>query len=189
VNERRFRLDFVIALGALLISTVAAAATVYQTRVIASEFSATVWPYVSFDVTNSPATFDLELRNDGLGPAIVRSATLTLDGRAQPSLEALVHTLARQEPATLAAIRAAVRAGAPVKLTTSTPTAGEVIPANASRPVLRIDGAVFVLPFRKDLPRVGLSICYCSLTGSCWRQSYYDRESEPEAVSGCSGRG
>jgi hypothetical protein len=38
MNERRLRLDFVIALCALLISTVAAVATVYQTHVIARQF-------------------------------------------------------------------------------------------------------------------------------------------------------
>jgi hypothetical protein len=187
MNERRFRLDFVIALGALLISTVAAAATVYQTRVIASQFSATVWPYVSFDITNAPTSFDLELRNDGLGPAIVRSATLSLDGHEQPSLEVLMRTLVLQDPKTLAAMRRAARIRA-LKVTTSTPTAGEVIPAGTSRPVIRIDGAAFALPFRDDLPRIGLTLCYCSLTGNCWRESYRSRESEPEPVSGCSGR-
>ena len=36
MDEKRFRLDFVIAFCALLISTVAALASVYQTRVIGS---------------------------------------------------------------------------------------------------------------------------------------------------------
>ena len=189
MDEKRFRLDFVIAFCALLISTVAAVATVYQTRVIATQFSATVWPYVSIDVTNSPTLFELDLRNDGLGPAIVRSATITWDGKRQTSIETLLRAFATKDPQTIAAIRAAIRAGEKPKLTTSTPTSGLVIPANSAHPVLRMESATLVEHFRDAIPRFGLSLCYCSLTGSCWTESYKDRESQPRQVASCSGRG
>jgi hypothetical protein len=182
VDDRRLRLDFVIAIGALLISTVAAVATVYQTRVIASEFSATVWPYVSFDTTNSPALLELDIRNDGLGPAIVK---LTWDGKPQSSIEALVANVNANDPRALAGVRAAMREGAALKLTTSTPTAGLVIPANAQHTVIRMEGAPLVRYFRPSLGRFGLSLCYCSLTGSCWTQSYRNRAGEPSSVRSC----
>jgi hypothetical protein len=185
VDDKRFRLDFVIAIGALLISTVAAIATVYQTRVIASEFSATVWPYVSFDTTNSPALLELDIRNDGLGPAIVRSVKLTWNGKPQSSIEALVASINANDPHELAAVRAAMRAGANLKLTTSTPTAGLVIPANAQHAVIRMEGAALVRYFRPSLGRFGLSLCYCSLTGSCWTQSYRNGAAEPSSVRSC----
>jgi hypothetical protein len=181
MDQKRFRLDFVIAFCALLISTVAAVATVYQTRVIASEFSATVWPYVSLDVTNSPSLFEFDLRNDGLGPAIVRSATITLDGKPQPSVEALLRTFAARDPRTIAALRAGKR----MRLTTSTPTPGLVIPANASHPIIQLEGAAYVQQFRAAIPRFGLSLCYCSLTGTCWAQSFHTRDTEPKPVASC----
>lgn len=185
MDEKRFRLDFVIAIGALLISTVAAVATVYQTRVIASEFSATVWPYVSFDTTNSPALLELDIRNDGLGPAIVRSVKLTWDGKPQPSLEALIATVTAGHKRGLAGIRAAMRAGEHLKLTTSTPTAGLVIPANGQHTAIRMEGAALVRYFQPSLGRFGLSLCYCSLTGSCWTQSYRNHAAEPSSVRSC----
>ncbi len=185
MNERRFRLDFVIALGALLISTVAALATVYQTRVLASQFSAAVWPYVSFDDTNSPTFLEIDIRNDGLGPAIVRSVKLTWDGAPQSSVEAMFRTLANRDPRTLRAIRAALRAGEAMKLTTSTPTAGMVIPANSQHTVIRMEGAVMVQRFRPEMSRFGMSLCYCSLTGSCWTQSYQNRAGEPTSARSC----
>jgi hypothetical protein len=188
MDEKRFRLDFVIAFCALLISTVAAVATVYQTHVIARQFSATVWPYLSFDITNSPSSLELDLRNDGLGPAIIRSVTITWDGKPQPSLEALLSLVVTREPRVVTAVRAAIRAGANVRLTTSTPTPGMVIPADAQHPVIRMDGAVLVQHFRPDLARFGLSLCYCSLTGSCWMQSYENRAQEPSSVPSCSRR-
>jgi hypothetical protein len=185
VTERRLRLDFVVALCALLISTVAAAATVYQTHVIARQFSATVWPYVSLEATNSPASLELDIRNDGLGPAILRSVTIAWDGKPQPSIEALFAMLRRAHPQTTQAIRAALRAGATLRLTTSTPTVGMVIPANSQHTIIRMDGAVLVRRFQPEMHRFGLAICYCSLTGSCWSQSFANRAAEPRSVRAC----
>lgn len=185
-DDRPFRLDLVVALGALLISTVAAIATVYQTRVIARQFSAAVWPYVSFDSTNSPSFAELDIRNDGLGPAIIRAVKLSWDGKPQPSIEAIVASLRSSDPQMTNAIRAAFRSGASMKLTTSTPNAGMVIPANAQHTVVRIEGAVLVARLGPELQRrLGLSICYCSLTGNCWTQSYGNRAGEPTSVRAC----
>jgi hypothetical protein len=181
------RLDFAIALAALLISTVAAVATVYQTHVIAREFSAAVWPYLSFDSTNSPSSVELDIRNDGLGPAIVRSVTITWDGKPQASLESLLATFGAQHPEALATARTALHAGAHLRITTSTPTQGLVVPANTQHTIIRLDGAVLVRYFQPALTRsFGLSLCYCSLTGNCWMQSLKDRANEPSSVRACS---
>jgi hypothetical protein len=188
MDEKRFRLDFVIAFFALLISTVAAIAAIYQTRVIAQQFSATVWPYVSFDVTYSPTAIEVALRNDGLGPAIIRSVAITLDGKPQASIEALLAALGASQPHAQAALRAALRAGSKMSITMSTPTAGMVIPANEQHVLIRADGAVLMPSFKPAIRRVGISLCYCSLTGTCWTQSFRSRDSEPHPVSSCLGR-
>lgn len=179
------RLDFVIALCALLISTVAAAATVYQTHVIARQFSATVWPYVSFDETNSPDSVEMDLRNDGLGPAIIRRVGITFDGKPQASIEALLATIGQHQPQAQISARRAMRAGERLKITISTPTAGLVIPANTQHVVILVDGAVLVRYFKPEITHVGLSLCYCSLTGNCWTQSFQSRDTEPRAVGSC----
>jgi hypothetical protein len=184
MDERRLRLDFVIAFCALLISTVAAVATVYQTHVIARQFSATVWPYVSSERTNSPWSFELDLRNDGLGPAIVRTVGITFDGKPQPSIEAVVGAILAREPQAQAVARAALRAGAKLRLTTSTPTSGMVIPANTRHVVVDAEGAVMVRYFEPAFDRVGLTLCYCSLTGTCWTENLR-AGSEPKQVASC----
>src|SRR5579864_7614293 len=88
MDEKRFRFDLFIALCALLISSVAAAASVYQTRVIGEQtsiisrqLSASTWPYLSFVSSYSRKYVELDLRNDGLGPAIIRAVTITTDGK------------------------------------------------------------------------------------------------------------
>jgi hypothetical protein len=185
MNERRLRLDFAIALCALLISSVAAFATVYQTHVIARQFSATVWPYVSFDEYNSPTQLQIIVRNDGLGPAIVRSAKLTWEGKPVASLEEVLTRFARENPKVTTASRAALRAGAHLRITLSTPTAGLVVPANGQHTLFAADGAVLVQYFRPELKRLGISLCYCSLTGSCWVQTIHNRAGEPTVMSSC----
>ena len=54
VNEKVFRLDLTVAVAALLISGVAAGASAYQTYVIRKQFSATVWPYLTYITSSSP---------------------------------------------------------------------------------------------------------------------------------------
>ncbi len=136
VNDKGFRLDFAIAIGALFISTVTALASVYQSRVIAQQFSAAVWPYFSFDVNeltdvgrarppqrrHGPG--DRALGGDLLGSAspwrpskpIVDKVT----GEAQKAHRSRHHATATFE--------------------TSTPSVGLVIPANGQRPVIHVDG-------------------------------------------------
>lgn len=184
----RLRLDFVIALCALLISTVAAVATVYQTHVIARQFSATVWPYVSFDENFAPWQVQLVVRNDGLGPAIIRSVGLTFDGKAEPSLENILVELARRDPQMTTRSRAALRSGAKLRISTSTPTAGMVIPANSQHTLFEADGDLLVHYLSPEVKHLGITLCYCSLTGTCWTQSFHDRTGEPTAVSSCSKR-
>lgn len=186
MNEKRLRLDFVIALSALIISLVAASAAVYQTRVIAQQFSATVWPYVSFDVTNSPWSSELDIRNDGLGPAIVRSVAITLDGKSEPTIEALLFAVATANPQAIRAVKAAVASGSKLSFSTSTPTPGLVIPANSKKMIIRLEGALLVRDFQPALKRAGLSLCYCSLTGSCWQEKYPGSgDSSPQSVGSC----
>jgi hypothetical protein len=182
MDDRRFRLDFVIALCALLISSVAAGASVYQTHVIARQFSATVWPYVTFETTLAPSSIEVDIRNDGLGPAIVRSVAITWDGKPQPSLEAILAVLAR-EPSARAASAAARASRVQLHVTTSTPERGLVVPANAAHTMLRLQGNMLVQTFGLGLKRLDVSLCYCSLTGTCWVQSLQDPTSEPRAAA------
>ncbi len=98
--SRGVRLDLVIAVCALLISSVAAGASwwqarvlVVQTKVLQEQLGAQVWPYLSFSQSIDGDSARLTLANDGLGPAILRSATLTLDGRPQHNYVDMLHAV------------------------------------------------------------------------------------------------
>src|SRR5215469_7886917 len=94
--ERLLRFESVIAICALLISAITGGAIVYQTHIIQSQYAATIWPYLSVD-TNiiNPRHVEVIVTNDGLGPAIVRSAQLYVDGTHVPSWENFTSLLAK----------------------------------------------------------------------------------------------
>ncbi|HEY1429451.1 MAG TPA: hypothetical protein VGF18_07750, partial [Candidatus Tumulicola sp.] len=93
-------MDLLIALLALLISSVAAAASwwqarllVAQTQVLQEQLGAQVWPYVSNEVGVAGNTVKILIRNVGLGPAIIESFSVAVDGTSQPTYTAILHAL------------------------------------------------------------------------------------------------
>jgi hypothetical protein len=179
-TNRALRMDLLIAVCALLLSAVVATAAVIQTRVIANQtqvianqLSATVWPYLSFTLTESNSQLRYYLENDGLGPAILRSATLRLDTAPRNSVgaAALVLLHGRQPRHST--------------LHTSSLEIGEVLRPGQSVEILGFDGAqarAFIAAVRK---RVTLSVCYCSLLDQCWSVTALVDSKGPVQVARC----
>lgn len=189
MDEKRFGFDLIVALCALLISGVAAAASAYQTYVIRQQYSATVWPYLTFVTSSSENYLVLKINNAGIGPALVRSAVVTRDGRAvevpvnattEPALGQAIRP--EREAAKIQEVRTHARASS---LTISSIVRGDVIPAGSSLELLRADGPFLARRVIADLRRIDLKLCYCSLLGNCWTKRLWDPSAEPHAVAGC----
>ncbi|MGC2129102.1 MAG: hypothetical protein WA629_03295 [Candidatus Aquilonibacter sp.] len=191
MNEKAFRLDFFIAIAALLISALTAGALVYQTRVIADQYAATIWPYVSSDGDLSPNGRSLRLVNDGLGPALVESAQLLVDGKNVPGWNDYYLALLKDKEtrAYFAQRRADLLSGKAFYGSMATASIG---PGTTIRP-----GDAFSL-MRLDLPgapmetierhTIALKLCYCSLNHSCWILDTADTRApqETRSVAACS---
>jgi hypothetical protein len=169
--RRGIRIDLVIAVGALLISSLATAASWWQSRVVADQLSSQVWPYLSISTTYDPSYVQVDVINDGLGPAIVRSAVLTIDGKPYPNparaLRVLVPKGTRRMSAQLSEISpsSVIRAGGDVR-------------------IIRINEGWFVPIFARNVDRIDLKLCYCSLLGKCW-QVAIKQNGEPKPVRDC----
>ena len=155
--ERLLRFESVIAICALLISAITGAAVVYQTHIIQNQYAATIWPYLGVD-TNvlNPRHVEIVIVNDGLGPALIRSAQLFVDGRHLASWRDLALTIGRDAKPGHAvfgtsSINASttIRPGATYRLFTAK-LGADAAPAALKRHV------------------VTLRFCYCSLNNSCW---------------------
>ncbi len=166
MTEKAFRLDFFIAIAALLISALTAGALVYQTRVIADQYAATIWPYLSVTGTFGPNGGTLDLENDGLGPALIESAQLSVDGKVVPNWNDYLDVLV-SVPEIQAAV---VHAAKTNKLVIST---GSIGPSSTIRPgeskqLLSMSYDLNVPPAFLSRHVIALDFCYCSLNHSCW---------------------
>jgi hypothetical protein len=175
-KEQRWNVDLLIALAALLISTVAAFASVYQTRIFATQLSATIWPYLSVQ-TNYPGdgSMTLWLSNDGVGPALIRSAKVTFDGKPITSWNIVFEQFIRdtQTGHHTARISAAgidqasiVRAGDRVRLLSlATPHGDELV--------------------TRERERLRLLFCYCSIQNTCWTIDSEAQGRPPNQTASC----
>ncbi len=162
MNERRLRFDLLIAVSALLISTIAALASVYQTRVINQQLSATVWPYLSFDRTFSPASVTLSITNFGIGPALVRSAQIDLGGKPVASWDDVIAVYAR--------IAHQMHVHGQLRISDSNLDGSVVLSPGVTRRLIdvRASGST-IHAVRRLSGEISLTVCYCSLLGQCWQ--------------------
>ena len=200
MESKALRFDLVIAVSALLISAIAAGASVYQTHVISQQnglisqqFGATTWPYLSFVNSYSPNFVEVDLRNNGVGPAIIRTAEVTLDGKpvapgkTNSSIDSVVETAVHQaiDDARSAKARGSLTGHPQLHTSTTSLTAGDVIPAGANWTLVRADGP-FITPRVVALrARVNIKLCYCSLVGRCWTKEFAEAKSIPRDAASC----
>jgi hypothetical protein len=135
MNDRAFRLDFFIAIAAVLISAITAGTLFYQTHVIGDEFAATIWPYLSVGTTYVTGGETIEVANDGVGPALVRSAQLYVDGRKVRAWNDYLKALARDPELRKLFLRAqaAVQAGSAGQATITIELDRTVVDASSGR--------------------------------------------------------
>jgi hypothetical protein len=191
VDEKRFRFDLLVALGALLISGVAAASSAYQTYVIRKQFSATVWPYLTFITSSSTDKFfELDVSNPGIGPALIITSTVTRDGKVieqppGPNVVPAVGAALAPERAQAAAEERKSHQHGSNDMTSSTILPGDVLPAGQKLELLRVEGKFLTRPILANIYRVNVSLCYCSLLGDCWTKRLSDQAIKPRSVRSC----
>lgn len=166
MTEKAFRLDFFIAIVALLISALTAGALIYQTRVIADQYAATIWPYLSVDGTFSLNGGSLDLENDGLGPALIESAQLSVDGKVVPTWNNYLQALLSEPEIGEAVLHT-------LKTQTGIMSSGSIGPSSTIRPgerkmLVSISYDEHVAPTVLNRHKIALDFCYCSLNRSCW---------------------
>jgi hypothetical protein len=81
VPKRKRDPEFWIALGALAVSALAMLSSVLQVSLQRSQDRALVWPHAIAKVRYSGEGFAYIAENKGLGPALVRTVTIAIDGQ------------------------------------------------------------------------------------------------------------
>lgn len=185
MKDKEFRLDFFIAIAALLVSAASAAALFYQTRVIGDQYAATIWPYLSASGSLGPRGFSVTVVNDGLGPALVQSAQLAVDGKPASGWSQYIDALLKEPEVRtfFATKRADFLAGRPVdgSMMFGPIGPGTTIRAGDALTLMKIDfaNAPTIAIIRHTIL---LKLCYCSLNKSCWTLVANYTKSAPEVT-------
>ncbi len=172
-------MDLVIAVCALLISSLATAASWWQTRVIQQQLSAQVWPYLDFSETLDGDAAQIAFANDGLGPAIVRSLVVSVDGKPSHGYVDVLHALLGPH------IVARVPRGERMNAGFSYESPGSVLRAGQSVALFSLTNKHFALALIGAYPRLSFRTCYCAIVpGTCWLADTSSAR-DPQPVAGC----
>jgi hypothetical protein len=154
------------ALIATLVGFFALCVSGYTAYMQRQQVRAMVWPILEFDSSNAP-NIHLSLANEGVGPAIIRNVTVTVDGQPVREWRDAYEKLTGKpiDPATSAFSESdmsgrVVAAGESITVFTPNDPEGRPIVFDKSNPLYR--------QMNEDRARITVEICYSSTLGDCW---------------------
>ena len=164
------RTDRLLSICAVVVAVSSVAIAVYQTRIMREQQKAAVWPHLAQSNSLPPGeAYTRTVENSGIGPAIVRTFQVRVDGKPQRDWAATVRALT------------GIRSDG--GLTYSSFDPGTVLLPGTSRTVLTLPAGPVALSFWEQAQtRLVTRVCYCSVYGDCWLA---DSEGEPEPVRAC----
>ena len=169
--SRRIDTNFVIALSAVVISLCALVVSFVEVSVMRSDQRASVWPYLDVGISYSSDGFRVTAVNRGLGPALVESVRIDVDGDPVRDWDQVIERLLGPD------------SGIDYSVYTTNTINGEVIPAERELVVFGVPGGW--TPTKRQLAdglgRLDWTVCYCSVYGDCWSLSRNGERSEAVA--------
>lgn len=174
-SSRREFLDTVLSVSAAVVALSALGVSIYQAKLARDQQRASAWPRLDLTNNNGPHLYGRVIRNVGLGPAIVRSMTITANGRALRTWSevgiAIYGPDARRMIANDTALQTAF----------SSVHRGSVLLPGASIEQIRLSGSALADTFENAAMsgRLLWTTCYCSLYGDCWTTTSQGEEPTP----------
>ncbi|HVX39029.1 MAG TPA: hypothetical protein VHB25_05580 [Gemmatimonadaceae bacterium] len=140
-----------VAVAALIVSISAVVVGIYEAALQRRHDRAEVWPHLEIGTYTSPKDAKLSLQNNGIGPAIVQSIVVTVDGKPRRNWDSVlvaVAGVANKNQETSAAGRG-IRAGDAVEL-------------------LGVLRAALPPTFLDQVGRIAVHVCYTDVFGDAW---------------------
>jgi hypothetical protein len=161
----RRKWDGVAALIAALIGVLALFVSGYTAYVQRQQVRAQVWPYLL--AANYDPEFSIKVLNKGVGPAIVRSMQVWVDGQPQRDWKHVMAVL-----------------GLPASSLRTSTVNDNVVSANETVAMLVFPDQASYRGFRDVVhSRFGMEICYCSTLEECWMYSDRKLDARPTQSS------
>lgn len=161
-SDRTMRWDAIGVIIASLVGLLALLVSGYTAWIQRQQVRAQVWPYLTRAYVDpagaSSAPHSFALFNKGVGPALIRSVEVTVDGVPQTAWSGVFDKLGLSSMAHgFSSIN------------------GNVLSAGETLPFLVFSDKSKLMRFRQAMSAHGkMRICYCSTLGECWM--FADRE-------------
>jgi len=145
--------EMIVAWSAMFISLLALLATMYEANLERENQLLSVWPRLTIqDSVSDSHGYSIRVSNKGLGPAIIKSTKIKLDGKQLNSWQDVFKKL---------------KISGSFTTVTSTLNAS-IISQNETVTVVKIAEANTGYKVGKDRERIDLEVCYCSVYEDCW---------------------
>ena len=178
-TERRLvRLSFwqtVLSVVCVFIAVLALYAALTESQAVRQQTAAAVWPFVQLSVedfdTGDRAGFMLSVTNSGVGPALVRSVRVVLDGQAMRDWGQVVTQL-----------------GGELNEQVGRSTLSDrVLSPGVRRDLITVTEQRLARQFQAMIanPENSISYCYCSIFDECWVADSRRQALEPMTVQSC----
>lgn len=159
--QRTRNWDGVAAIIAALVGLLALCVSGYTAYIQRQQVRAQVWPYMT--MAYQDPSHKLTVFNKGVGPAIVRSVQVLVDGKPQSNW---IHVFAAIGMASVDFGHSTLN--------------GNVLSPGETLPILVFPDESAESHFREAMNARGkIHICYCSTLGECWMFTDRQRSSEP----------
>jgi hypothetical protein len=141
-----------IAVAALVVSVSAVAVGLYEAHLQRAHDRAEVWPHVEISTFVTPTGVSLSVDNTGLGPAIIKSVVVTVDGKARRSWDDVLRALGDSAPG-------------PVGTTT---VVDHALRGGERTTLVGLDRKTLPPHFLEWVGRIAVTVCYSSVFNDSW---------------------
>jgi hypothetical protein len=146
--------EMLVALSAVLIGVCALVVSVVQVRIMREEQHASVWPRVGVAQSYIQGkSLSVVVVNPGIGPAIIKSVSVSVDGQPRTSWSEVLNALVRED-----------RSWNVGRSTIS----NRIIPAGEAVETVELFDSEAANQVYAELNRLNVEICYCSVYDRCW---------------------
>jgi hypothetical protein len=181
-NRARAALDRALSASAGLVALCALGISFYQAYLTREQQRASVWPRLDLMMTTGGPAYARMVRNQGLGPALVRSVEVTVDGRPVRRWGEVARLLLGDSA------DAMIARDSTLTFEVNTVTRGLVIQPGTTVYHLRVENSPIVRRVeRAAARRLRTRVCYCSLYNDCWAVRE-GADIDPAPVDACPAR-
>ncbi len=154
-SKRKIETGVIIGIIAIVINIITVSVYVYQAQIMQSQQEVSAWPYLEWQaVFNQNNGLVIEVNNNGIGPALINSTKVMLEGEMYENLDSMFVTLVG---------------------TTRFPhltgrVENRVLPAGKSIRLLKITDKIWAekVYYYMQEQNFGYEVCYESIYGDSW---------------------